>query len=98
MLVKIIHSYRDTVVVCDSDLIGKKFEEGKFQLNIKESFFLGKEVNEEQAIKVMWSMSKEDATFNIVGKDSIKAALKAEIIKEEGVREIQGIPFALVLL
>ena len=39
MLVKIHKSYRNVVAVCDSDLIGKKFEEDKFQLDLKESFY-----------------------------------------------------------
>ena len=46
----------------------------------------------------MQKMQKEDATFNIVGNKSIKAALKAGIISEEGIKKIQGVQFALVLL
>jgi len=91
-------SYRNVVAVCDSELLGKRFEEGKFQLDIKESFYKGEEVNEERAIQIMERMSREDATFNIVGKNSVDSALKAGIIVEEGIREIRGIPFALVLL
>ncbi len=98
MLVKIIKSHRDVVAVCDSELLGKKFESGKFQLDVKENFFNGKEMDEIQAIEVMKRMSSDDATFNIVGKNSVSAALKAGIIAEEGVGEIQGVPFALVLL
>ena len=98
MLVKVMSAYRDIVAICDSELLGKKFEEGIFQLDIKESFFGGGELEEEAAIKIMEEMSKNDATFNIVGKNSVDAALKAGIITEEGIRQIQGIPFALVLL
>ncbi len=98
MLVRIIKTYRDVVVICDSELIGKKFEEGKFQLDIKESFFKGEETSEEQAIQIIKKMSKEDATFNIVGEKSVDCALKAEIITNEGIKKIQGVPFALVLL
>lgn len=43
-------------------------------------------------------MSMEDATFNITGKNSINVALKIGLINQEGIKEIQGIPFALVLL
>lgn len=98
VVVRIIKSYRDIVAICDSKLIGKKFEEGKFQLDIKESFFKGEEVNEEKVLKIMEDMAKEDSTFNIVGEESINLALKAGIIKEEGIKKIQGIPFVLVLL
>ncbi len=97
MFVNIIKSYRDVVVVCDKELLGKKFEEGKFQLDIKENFYKGEEVNEEAVIEVMEKMSAEDSTFNIVGKKSINSALKAGIISIEAVRKIKGIPFAMVL-
>jgi hypothetical protein len=91
-------SYRNVVAVCDSELLGKWFEEGKFQLDIKESFYKGEEVEEEEAIRIMKKMSREDATFNIVGRVSVSLALKAGIILEEGIGKIKGIPFALVLL
>ncbi len=91
-------SYRDIVAICDSDLLGKKFEEGEFQLDVKESFFNGDEKNKEETIEFIRDMSKEDATFNIIGKESVQAAIDAEIITEEGIKKIQGIPFALVLL
>jgi len=97
VLVKIHKSYRNVVAVCDSDLIGKKFEEDKFQLDLKESFYKGDEMSEEEAENIMRHMLREDATFNIVGKKSINAALKAEIISQDSVGEIKNVPFALVL-
>lgn len=95
---KIHRTYRDIVAICDSDLIGKRFEEGKFQLDVKEDFFKGEEVSEEKIIEIITDMSMEDAIFNIIGKNSTNAALKAELITEEGIKEISGIPFALVLM
>ena len=80
------------------ELLGKVFEEGKFQLDVKESFYKGKEVNEEELFEIIMKMSREDATFNIIGKKSVSIALKVGIITEEGIEKIQGIPFALVLL
>ena len=97
MLIKIIQTYRDVVAVCDKELIGKRFEEGKFQLDVKENFFNGDETNEEKAIEIMKQMSMKDSTFNIVGKKSINTAIKAGIISGEEVKKIQNIPFALVL-
>ncbi len=98
VIINVIKSYRDIVAICDSELIGKKFEQGKFQLDVKESFFKGEEIIEEKALKILKDMEKEDATFNIVGKKSISLALKAEIIEEKGIKKIQNIPFALVLI
>ena len=97
MLVKIIKSHRDIVIICDSNLIGKKFDEGKFQLNLKENFFNGEEKTEQETTEIIKDMIREDATFNIVGDKSISVALKTGIISENGVKKIQGIPFALIL-
>ncbi|MBI3623483.1 DUF424 family protein [Candidatus Pacearchaeota archaeon] len=96
--INIIRTYREVVAICDSNLLGKVFEEEKLQLDLKESFYKGEEVDEQKAIEIMRDMLAEDATFNIAGKESVNAALKAGIIEEESVGEIAGIPFALVLL
>ncbi len=98
MLVNIIKSYREVVAICDVELLGKYFEEEKFQLDVKESFFGGEKASEEEVIEIMQDMSREDATFNIVGEKSVNAAIKAGIISEDGINKIQGIPFALILM
>jgi len=100
MFFKIHKSYREVVAICDSDLIGKKFEEGKFQLDVKEDFFKSQEnsVTEEEIISLLKKFSDEDSTFNIIGERSINSALKAGIISQEGIKKVQGIPFALVLM
>ena len=97
MFVRIIKTYRDIVAICDKELLGKRFEEGEFQLDVKENFFKGDEANEEKVVRIIKQMSAEDATFNIIGKKSINAALNAGIISENEVGKIQDIPFALVL-
>lgn len=96
--IKIHKSYRDVVAIADEDLIGKVFEEGKRQLNVKSNFYKDKVLTQEEIIKVMEELRREDATFNIVGKESIMAAITAGIISEEGILEIENIPFALTLL
>jgi len=97
MFVRIIKTYRDVVAICDADLIGKKFEENNFQLDVKENFFKGEKVSEEELIEILKYEVVEDATFNIIGEKSVNTALKAGIISEESIRKIQGIPFVLIL-
>ncbi len=97
MLIKIHKSYRDIITICDSNLLGKKFEQGKMQLEIG-NFFDGAEKSQEQVLEIMKESAKEDATFNIVGKKATDLALKAGIIGKEGIKTIQGIPVALTLL
>jgi len=98
MLVKIHKSYRDIVAICDSELVGKVFEEDKYQLDVKESFFKGNEKTKQEVLKIMQDMAKEDATFNIIGPEATELAMEAGIITQEGIKKIQGVPFALLLL
>lgn len=98
MQLKIHNAYRKVVALVDSDLIGKTIEEGIKQIDIKPNFFKGEEKTKEEIIEVLKSMEKEDATFNIVGKESIECALKSGIINEQGIMKIQNVPVALVLM
>jgi uncharacterized protein len=96
--VNVIKTYRDVIAICDEELLGKKFEEGEFQLDVKESFYKGENLSEKETEQTMKNFSQEDATFNIVGEKSIALAIKANIISEDNVRKIQGIPHALLLM
>ena len=96
--IRVQNSYRNVVALCDSNLIGKYFEEGKRQLDIKEKFYKDKEVDFDEAVKIIQEQEHEDATFNIVGEESIKAAIQAGVIKQENVDKIDNIPFTLTFL
>jgi uncharacterized protein len=96
--IKLHKSYRTVVAVCDSNLLGKRFEKGIKQLDCRENFYKDKEHTHSEAVQLLKRESAEDSTFNIVGEKSIKAAKEAGIIDDSGILEIQGIPFALVLL
>lgn len=98
MLIKIHESYRKIVAICDAELLGKKFEKGVFQLEVKKEFYGGEKKTEKEVIEIMKIFSTEDATFNIVGHKATNSALKAGIISEKGILKIQDVPYALVLL
>ena len=98
MYIKIHKSYRNVVALCDASLIGKKFEEGKRQLDLRENFYRDKKVTEKEAIKLLQQQANDDATFNIVGKKSIQVAVGAGLITKDSVQKIQNIPFALILI
>ena len=96
--VKIYNSYRIVVALCDSNLIGKKFEEGKRQLHLRENFYKEREVTKEEAIKIIKQEILNDATFNIVGENAVSAAISSGLIEKSSTDSIGGIPFALTLL
>ena len=89
MLIKTHQAYRKIVALCDTDLLGKAFEEGIKRIELKSGFFQGEEKDKEEVIKILKDMQKEDATFNIVGKESVDCALKAGVIKSEGIIKIK---------
>ena len=82
--------FRDVIAVCDSNLIGKKFEEKDLQLTITERFYKGEVMAEEKIITLL----ENAENVNIVGKESIKIGIKAGIIIKENIITIEGIPHA----
>jgi len=98
MQIKIHEAYRKIVALSDKDLLGKTFEEGNKNIQIRPSFFEGDVKSKEEIVQILQDMAREDATFNIVGKKSIDAALEAGIISKEGIIEIDSVPVALVLM
>jgi len=97
MYIKIHEAYRTMVALADSDIIGKTFEEGIKQIEVRQSFFQGDEKTKEEVIEILQQMDQDDATFNIVGNESIATAIEAGIIKQHGIMRIQNIPIALGL-
>ena len=98
MLVKIHKSYRWVVAICDSDLLGQRFEEGNKQLDMTGAFFKGEEEGGEELKEIIEDYQREDATFFIVGKESVEFCKGLGLIVEGGVKEIGGVPVGLVLL
>lgn len=98
MYIKVHKSYRTVVAICDKELIGKTFEQNNKQLDCRESFYKGDDVDHDKAVELMKFWNNEDATFNIIGPKSIQAAKEAGIITEEGILKIHDVPYALVLL
>ena len=98
LLVKIHETSREVVALADKSLVGKKFEDGKLQLDVNEHFFKGSEISEEKAIKLLKEKLEDDACFNFVGENSVQAGIKAGIINRENIIKIQGIPHAMMLM
>ncbi len=98
MQIKIHEAYRKVVALCDTGLIGKTFSEEKKQIEINPNFFKGEEKNKEEVLEILKDLEKEDATFNIIGKESVECGLEAKVISKEGIITIDNVPVALVLM
>ena len=98
MWVKVHHSYRDVFAICDAELVGKTFEEGKRQIRITDYFFKGEEKTPEEVKEILIDGIVEDSTFILVGKEIIDIALEEGVIQKERIVTIQEVPVALLLL
>jgi len=95
MIVKINQSQgKHVVAICDDDLLGKVFEEDGKILDLSSGFYRGKKLSLEETKEIM---NKAD-NINLVGKQTIDLALKEELMDQDGVRTIKGIPFAHVVI
>ena len=100
-LVKIHPAYREIVAVSDVGLLGKRFEQGKLQLEVNEQFYGGKDsriVSEKQLMKILQEAEENDACFNFVGQASVTMAIKRGLVDKNSVIKIKGIPHALALI
>jgi hypothetical protein len=75
---------------CDENLLGKKFEDGKFQIEVTKDFYGGEKISAEVLKKYL-----KDATIaNLVGKKTIKCAIDLGLIDPDCVIKIKGVPHA----
>ena len=80
------------MAICDSDVLGKKFEEKNLQLDLTSNFYKGEEKPEEEIKEII----KEVHILNIVGNKSIEFFRNLGLIQET--IKIQGIEHAQVIL
>jgi hypothetical protein len=77
------------VVVCDRELLGKTLKRRGMKLEIKESFYRGREASVEECMRAL-----RDATIaNLVGS-IVEHAVKAGLIDPKHVFKFQGVPHA----
>ncbi len=95
MIVK-IHKRDDrtVVAVCDSDLLGRKFEEGERQLDLSGDFYKGEEMED----KEVGDLIRNADIVNLVGPEAVKIGLQEEVITKDHVITISGIPHAQAVI
>ena len=92
-----IHKTQDgkkIVVICDDELIGKKFEEKNIQLDLNSNFYKGEKKSEKEIRKMF-----DDAYIvNMVGNESVNLGKKTGIVLEDKVIYVQKVPHAQAIL
>ena len=87
-------NHKDTSMlnICDADLLGRTLNRGNLTLKISEKYYAEKVVEKEEAKDLL----KRSDNINMAGKEIISLSVNIGIGSQEGVKEIDGIPFLLV--
>ncbi len=78
------------LAACDSNLLGKRFEEGELHIEIKKEFYHEAYVTE----KAFRNALKMATIINLVGENVIKIAIEEGIVNEENIIRISNVPHA----
>ena len=87
-------NHNDTYMlnICDADLIGTTLNRGNFTLKISEKCYAQKVVEKEEAKDLL----KRSDNVNMAGKEIISLSVDMGIGTQNGVKEIDGVPFLVV--
>ncbi len=78
--------------MCDSNLVGKVLVDGDLTMNITQSYFAERIVDEKEAEQLLRNAS----IINMIGEETIALSVKIGVGSSKGVKRIDGIPFLLV--
>jgi len=86
--------YQGTVLVniCDEELVGKTFSEGKLRVHLSPDFYSGEVVGTGEALRLIRTCS----IVNLAGQRSVHLAVNNDIGNPEAIREIEKIPFLMI--
>ena len=90
-----VHKYGDDVVIgaCDEKLLGKKFVDGNFQIDVSKNFYQGQIIDKKTLEKFL-----NDATIaNLVGKETVKCAINMGLVNPDCILKIKGVPHAQMI-
>ncbi len=82
------------IAICDDDLLGKKFEKGKLQLDLTSSFYNGEKTTEAELEEII----KNANALNVVGKESVAFCEKRGLVDKDRVIKIAGIPHIQIVI
>lgn len=74
------------VAACDTDVLGKTFQNGDVEFTVNEEFYGGEETDENA---VRESLASADIA-NIVGHDVVSLAIDAGLVDEANILELDG--------
>ncbi len=82
------------LIVTDSELVGKKFEEGKKQLDLTTKFYHGQEKTESE----IQEMFKSSYLLHLTGEKAVGLGIKAGFVDKNKILRIKEIPHMEVVV
>ena len=79
--------------ICDAEILGKTFHEGRITFRVKEDFYKGRRVVVEEAIELI----EASTMVNMVGKNVVKKAIERGFVHPEAVLNIESVPHAQIV-
>lgn len=80
------------VNICEKELLGKEFRDGKVILSVNKEFYDGDEVDLEYA----FSLVNEATVVSIVGNSLVEEAIRRGLVHKDSVLEVKGVKFAQI--
>ncbi len=85
---KEVNQGRLILIIVDKEIIGKKFEEGQKQLDLKSDFYQGEEMEEKEADELI----PQAYLLHLVGKRAVRLALEKGLTEKKKVLQIKNVP------
>ncbi|MBI2573317.1 DUF424 family protein [Candidatus Woesearchaeota archaeon] len=82
------------VVITDTQILGKLFEEGRKQLDLTKEFYVGERRTKEHAREIM----KASRHVHLTGKQAVELGIELGLVDSKRVLVVQGIPHATVIV
>jgi hypothetical protein len=82
------------IVVSDAEIIGKKFEEGKLQLDLRKEFYLGEKMDKEK----VKGLVNDAYILHLTGKKVVEFFIDMGLVDEDNVLLVDSVPHAEVCL
>lgn len=81
-------------IVTDKDILGKKFEEGKLQLDLTKKFYFGEEITKDELKKKI----KQARHIHLTGKEAVAVGVEMDLVDPEKILYVKKIPHAEVMI
>ncbi len=82
------------LVITDKDILGKLFEEGRIQLDLRKEFYQG-DVREKEEVKKRMLQSRH---LHLTGKGAVALGIELDLIRKGRILWVQGTPHAQVVM